>query len=145
MRPEFGAGEQPGGDKPIGELIRDLYQDFSILVDRQVALVKEEAKSTARTAGRAGAVLAAGGLIGLVGFIYLMLACVYALALVMPAWGGALIVGGVLAVAGAIAIMVGVRRLQAITEPLPESRETLREDRAWAREELRELRREVRG
>ncbi len=136
---------KPESDKPIGELVRELYQDFTTMIDRQIALAKHEAAAAVRSAGQGAAVLAVGGIVGLVGFVYLMLAAVFALSRVMPGWAAALLVGGILTVIGAVAAAGGVRRLRVLTRPLPGTRETLREDQAWAREEARELRREIRG
>jgi hypothetical protein len=132
-------------DKPMGELIRELYQDVSMMIDRQIALAKHEVSATAATAGRGVAVIAGGALVGLVGFIYLMLAAVYGLARVMPDWAAALIVGGVLAIVGGVCAYAGIKRLKAVTQPLAETRETLREDAEFAKEEARDLAREIRG
>lgn len=134
-----------GPDRPIGELLGELYRDFSTMVDRQIALARHEAATAAQSAGRGIAILAAGGVVGLVGLIYLMLAVVYALGRVMPEWAAALLVGAVLAIGGGVAVASGLERLRALTRPLSETRETLREDREWARERARELGREVRG
>ncbi len=130
-------------EKSIADLLRDLYQEFATMVDRQLALAKAEAAGAAEAAGRGVAVIAAGGVVVLVGFIYLMLALVFALSRAMPGWAAALIVGGVLGVAGAIAVRAGVARLRAVGRLLPETRQTLRQDQAWAREEARELKREI--
>ncbi len=138
------SGQDTPAERSIADLLRDLYQEIATMIDRQVALAKAEAASTAETAGRGVAVVAAGGVVAMVGFIYLMLAIVFALSRVMPGWAAALVVGAVLAAIGGAAAMAGIRRLRALRQPMPETRETLREDGAWAREEAREIRREIR-
>jgi hypothetical protein len=136
---------RPDEEKPIGELLREVYQDAMTMVDRQIVLAKLEARQAAAAVGRGAAIVAAGALVGLVGFIYLMLALVYGLSRVMPDWAAAGLVGLVLAAAGGIAIWLGADRLKALTQPLPETRETLREDAQFAKEEAREFAREIRG
>jgi hypothetical protein len=134
--------EEPD-DRSIGELLRDLYQDTMTMVDRQIALAKREAVTAAQAVGRGVAIIGAGALVGLVGFIYLMLALVYGLSRVMPDWAAAGLVGLVLAIAGGVAVALGARRLKALSEPLPETRETLREDVQFARQEARELKERI--
>ena len=136
---------RPDEEKPIGELLREVYQDAMTMVDRQIALAKLEARQAAAAAGRGVAIVAAGALVGLVGFIYLMLAAVYGLSRVMPDWAAAGLVGLVLLALGGIAAAVGASRLKAAAQPLPETRETLREDAQFARQEARDLAREIRG
>jgi hypothetical protein len=136
--------EEPD-DRSIGELLREVYQDAMTMVDRQIALAKSEARAAVQAAGRGAAIIGAGALVGLVGFIYLMLAVVYGLSRVMPDWAAAGLVGLVLAVAGGVAIWLGARQLKAAAQPLPETRETLREDAQFARQEAREFAREIRG
>jgi uncharacterized membrane protein YqjE len=145
MKPEHRMPGRHDTDKPIGELLRELYQDVSMMIDRQIALAKHEASAAANAAGKGVAVIAAGALVGLVGFIYLMLAAIYALSRVMPDWAAALVVGLVLAGIGAACAMAGVKKLRAVTQPLPETRETLKEDAGFAKEEARDLAREIRG
>jgi hypothetical protein len=137
--------QRPEGpnDRSIGELLREVYEDATTMVERQIALAKVEARNAAVSVGKGVAILAAGALVGLVGFIYLMLALVYGLSRVMPDWAAAGLVGLVLAAAGGVAIWLGADRLKALTQPLPETRETLREDAQFAKEEARELKERI--
>jgi uncharacterized membrane protein YqjE len=137
--------QRPEGpdDRSIGELLREVYQDATTMVERQIALAKVEARNAVVAVGRGVAIVAAGALVGLVGFIYLMLAVVYGLSRVMPDWAAAGLVGLVLAAVGGIAIWLGAKRLKALAQPLPETRETLREDAQFAKEEAREFKERI--
>jgi putative superfamily III holin-X len=76
-------------------------------------------------------VAAAAGLLGLGA---LGAGLVLSLALVMPAWGAALVVALASALVAGLAAMAGARTMRRNLPPIPEQAiETLREDLDWAR------------
>jgi len=73
--------------------------------------------------GFGAAMFGGGGVVALYGVAAVLAAVILLLAKVMPAWGGALIVGGVLlAITGTLAAL-GRRQLKRATPPVP--RETV--------------------
>ena len=65
---------------------------------------------------------------------FLLLMIVYALALVVPSWAAALIVGAALAVVASVMLMAGVGRFKQI-HPTPERTvETIKENVEWAKQ-----------
>ncbi|MCS0603252.1 phage holin family protein [Streptomyces sp. LP11] len=92
------------GHPSTGELVGRATEQLSRLLRQEVALAKEELAEKGRRAGRGGGLLGAAGAVGYVGLIVLAGAATAALALVLPVWAAALIVGAVfLAVAGVLA------------------------------------------
>ena len=93
-----------------------------------------------RDPGRGGqgeildAVTGAGAVTAIFAIFFLLLMIVYALALVVPRWTAALIVGAALAVVANVMLTVGVRRFKQI-HPNPERTvETLKENVEWAKQ-----------
>jgi len=125
----------------IGALLAGVVKDLQELVRAEIALAKTEMKEDAQVAGKAVGAMVVGGLIGLVGFVFLMGAAMWALALVLPLWASALIVGGVLAAVAAALAMWGKKELAA-TDLAPERTiETLKEDQRWARRQISSVKR----
>lgn len=80
----------------LGDTLRDLVRG-------EVELVKAELKEEASQVGKAGGMLAGGGLLGVTGFMFLMFGVTHLLARKMPLWFSATLVGsGMMAVAAAL-------------------------------------------
>jgi len=103
-------------------------------VRSEVRLAKTEFKEEAAKAKDSAVFLAAGTVAGIFAVAFLLLAIVYALALVMPSWAAAFIVGGVLAITTGVACTVGLKRLKQI-HPTPEHTvESIKENVEWAKQ-----------
>lgn len=130
-RSEAGADER----ESLGELIAETTRDISALLRTEVELAKTEIKEEVAQAGRAGAMIGAGGLIGYLALLLLLLAAAWAIAEAIAPWAGLLIVGIVTAVVAAVLITAGRKKLAAV-EAAPNTIETLQEDVQWARQQL---------
>jgi len=119
------------------DLIRHLIDNLSSLLDREVEMVKVEARETAIETARGAGMLIVGGVLGLLAVTCLVVAAILALALVVPGWLAALIGFGVFGLAAAIVLLLGRGELEAAKErPFSRTRETIREDVEWARQRL---------
>ncbi|TDD68824.1 phage holin family protein [Actinomadura rubrisoli] len=111
-------GEHDG--QGTGELVRQATQQVSELMRAELRLAVAELKDKGRHAGTGAGLFGGAGLVSLYGVGVLLAAAVAALALVLPVWASALIVGAVLlAVAGVLA-MLGRRQTAQATPPKPE-------------------------
>ena len=108
----------PHAEKSTSELVRDLTDQVSHLARTEVTLAVRELKGKAKHAGLGAAVAGAGGLLAFYGGAVLIAACVLLLALVLPAWGAALIVAGVLFAAAGVAVLVARKELRQ-SAPMP--------------------------
>lgn len=138
---ETSARAAPGDRESIGELISGLLQDLQELVRGEVRLARTELRDDAMRAGRGAATIAAGALVGVTGFIFLMLGVTYLLNKTMQMWIAAAIVGAVLAVIAAVLVQVGRGRLQAGNFTPEQTIETLKEDQEWAKRQMNSVRR----
>lgn len=125
----------------IGSLIAGLLKDLQDLVRAEVQLAKTELKEDATAAGRGIGFIAGGGLIGLVGFIFLMLALTYFLNRWLAEWLSALLVGAVLVGIAAILFFNGRDKLSAASLTPDQTIATLKEDQEWAKQQINSVKR----
>ena len=130
------APDNGAGGTGIGPLIAGLLQDLQDVVRAEIQLAKTELKEEATAAGRGLAAIAAGAVVGLVGFLVLMLAVAYLLAVWLPLWVAAGIVGLALLVVAAILALSGKRALSAANLKPEQTLESLKEDAAWASRQI---------
>lgn len=120
----------------IGELIGAATRDMSELLRKEVELAKVELKEEAAAAGKAGALLGAGGVLGFQALLLFFFAVAWGLAELIPAWVGFLIVAIVVGVIATVVGLMGKEKLQDLTPPIPNTVETLQEDAQWAKQQL---------
>lgn len=132
-----------GGEEGIGSLVSDLIADLQGIVRGEVRLAKAELREDAMTIGRGAGMLAAGAFLGLVGFTFLMLAVAYVLyeELDLDRWLAVGIVALVLLVLAAILALVGKGRLSAANLKPEQTIESLKEDQAWAKQQINSVKR----
>lgn len=116
------------------ELVGLLAGRATRLAEKQVELIKAEVRADVRAEIRAAIGLGIAAVLAIVAISLLFVAAALALALVMPAWGAALVMAGVALLAGAIAGLIGWRR--RVVSPMKQTRAALKETLQWAREQL---------
>jgi len=99
-------------DRSLGELVGDLSRETRTLVRQEVALAKTELTQTATEVGKDVGFLAVGGAVAYAGFLAILAAIILALALVLPWWLAAAIVGVVVAGVGGALMSKGLAALK---------------------------------
>ena len=123
-------------NRSLGQVISDLLGDISTLFRQEVQLAKAEMSQKASRAAKDAVGVIIGAVVALLGVIVLIWSLIYGLALYMPLWLAALIVGGVLTLIGAIVLMNGIKDIKDI-EPAPKRTvKTLKEDAEFAKEQI---------
>jgi hypothetical protein len=120
--------------RPLGEVLRRLSNDVSLLVRQEVELAKAELAEKARSAASGVALFGGAAVVALCAMGAVTAFLVLALALVLPAWAAALVVA--LALAGVAILLVALarQRLARAGKPVPEQTiETVKEDLEWAK------------
>ncbi len=126
-------------DEPIGDLLKTVKEEGATLVGQEFKLAKAEMTGKAKDIGVGAGMFGGAGYVAYLATIALMIAIVFALAEVMPAWLAALIVAVVLgAVAGVLALK-GKKKIQDAGPPIPEQTvesvkqtiETVKEEAKW--------------
>jgi uncharacterized membrane protein YqjE len=121
-------------DQSLPDLIGRLSSDFGELVTTQVELAKVEIKEEVAKAGKGAGMLGGGAVAGLLALTLLSFAAAWGLAEVMAEGWAFLIVGAIWAVTAAALFMSGRNRLTTV-EPVPETRESIKEDITWAKQQ----------
>ncbi|HEX2150567.1 MAG TPA: phage holin family protein [Stellaceae bacterium] len=124
-------------ERSLTTLLSDVAGETVELVRQELALFKAELQEKLSKAGIGAALVGAGALIAYSGWLFLLLAAVYALALVVPAWAAALIVGALVLGIGGVLALIGKSRLRADALTPERSMRSLREDQAWIKERFR--------
>lgn len=125
-------------ERPVGELFQDLAQEARTLVTLELALARAEMSEKAAKMGKSASVIAAGGFIAYAGFLAILAAVVIVLADLIPAWLAALLVGIVVAIIGYALIQKGMNDMKSQSLAPKQTIETLKEDRDFVREGMRE-------
>lgn len=124
-------------DRSIGELLGDLYRGASQVISLEIELAKTEMSQKASRVGKNVGFLAAGGAIAYAGFLALIFAAIAGLAVVMPTWLAALLVGLVVAAIGGVLVWSGLKTLQQESVAPQRTIQTLKEDQEWMRDQTR--------
>jgi uncharacterized membrane protein YqjE len=131
-------GSEDPRQQSLGELMKQLADQTSRLVRNEVRLAKAEMTEKAQTYGRAGAMLGAAAVVGLLAGIALTMFLIYLLELALPLWAAALIVTVVYGVVGFALFMAGKKKLDEARTPVPEQTvESVKEDVRWLRTQTR--------
>jgi len=128
--------EIAGPPDGYGTLITGVIKDVQDLLRAEVRLAKTELKEDASGIGKGVAFIAGGAVVGLVGFVFLMLAVTYLLDKVVDRWIAAAIVGLALVAIAAIVALTGKKQLSAANLKPDQTIETLKEDQEWAKQQI---------
>jgi uncharacterized membrane protein YqjE len=131
MASEHGTTVKPE-DRPVAELMRDLSNQTTMLVRKEIELAKVELAEKGKKAGAGAGMFGGAGLFGFYTVAGLTATFILALSTAMAPWLAALIVtvvyGGV---AGVLALQ-GRSKVQQATPPVPERAvDSTKEDVAW--------------
>jgi uncharacterized membrane protein YqjE len=122
------------GDRSLSGVLQDIIRNVQEIVRSEVHLAKTEILEEAAKAKSSTLLLGAGAVTAIFAMLFFLLMIVYTLALVVPSWAAALIVGAVLAMAASVMLRAGVSRFKQI-HPTPERTvETIKENVEWAKQ-----------
>ena len=127
-------GQNDGRDRPIAELMKELSDQTTTLVRKEIELAKRELAEKGNRAAAGAGMFGGAGLFGFFAFGALTAAAVLGLATVLPAWLAGLIVAVVYgAIAGVLALR-GKTQIKQATPPLPEQAvDSTKEDLEWVK------------
>ena len=126
-------GGRPVDDQSLGELVATVSRDLSVLVNREMELVKAELSADIKRAGLGAGFLGGGGFLAYFGALFISVAAAFGLHGVGLGLGWSfLIVAGVyFALAGTLAMM-GVKSMKQVGPPR-RTITTVKDDLKWVR------------
>jgi uncharacterized membrane protein YqjE len=120
-------------EQSVGDLLKQLSQETTTLVRKELELAKAEVTEKGKQAGVGAGMFGGAGVAGLLALGSLTAFLIALLATAMEVWIAALIVTVLwAAVAGVLALM-GRNKVQDATPPVPQTVETIKEDVQWAK------------
>jgi Putative Actinobacterial Holin-X, holin superfamily III len=139
MNESGGNGSANRDDRSMAELVRQLSEQSSELARKEVELAKAEMEIKARRLGMGAGAFGGAGILGLFAFGALTAAAILALATAMDAWLAALVVGVVYAAIAGVMALVGRRKVQEGSPPIPErAADSVKEDVETAKRSAKE-------
>jgi Putative Actinobacterial Holin-X, holin superfamily III len=115
-------------DMTTRELAAQLGEQMSQLVKDEIALAKAETFASARQGARGGGMFSGAALTGLTGWLALVAAAIAGIALALPVWAAALIIGAALAACAGVLARLGIRCFKRGTPPLKMTADSIRDD-----------------
>ncbi len=102
-----------------GELVKMMTEQVSVLIKDELKLAQLEMTSKGKQAAVGAGMFGTSGVVALYGVGCLLACAIIAISGVVAAWLAALIVGAALLAAAGCAALLGQRRLQRATPPVP--------------------------
>lgn len=121
----------------LGELFAELSRESTTLVRQEIQLAKTEMTQKASRLGKDIGFLVVGGAVIYAGVLAILAALILLLAMVIPAWVSALLVGGVVAGIGYGMVQKGRQALTHEDLAPRETVEELKESAEWAKEQTK--------
>ena len=121
-------------DASASELVKQLSEQTSRLVQQEMELAKAELSEKGKQAGIGAGLFGGAGVFGLYALGSLTAAAIAALGLAMDTWLAALIVAVIWAAVAGVMALLGRTRMQKSAPPIPEqSVESVKEDVQWTK------------
>jgi len=125
-----------GAKRPFGVVVASAVDGFRMLLRQHAELAKLEATAAASIRAQGAGMMAVAAVLALFAVGFGGAAGAAALALVMPTWAANLIVAVVFAAATGALMLVGRRAMRTAPTGTERTRETLKEDARWARQQI---------
>jgi uncharacterized membrane protein len=127
----------PVDNRSSREIVQDLVENVQEILRSEVRLAKAEITQEAKKAARGAAISAGGAILAIFALGLLLWTAVYALALALPGWAAALIVGVLVGIAAGVMLAAGRARLKQV-HPKPETTiRSVKENVQWLKNQTR--------
>ena len=127
----------PQTQRSVPEVLQDIVGNLQDIIRSEFRLAKAEIKEEASKAARPAAAFGVGLISGIYGIGFMLLAAVYGLSTVMPAWLAALLVGIILAIVAGAFIGSGREKLKRINLIPDKAIKSLEENVEWSKHQIK--------
>ncbi len=125
-------------DRPIGELMKRLGEELSLLIRQELALAKAEIIEKSKVAGAGAGMLSGAAVVGLLALGAFTAFLILALSTQMHAWLAALLVTIVYGAVAGVLAMTGKKKIEEASPLVPEQTvDTVKEDVQWAKTRIK--------
>lgn len=123
-------------DRSISAVLQDIVRDIQEIVRSEVRLAKTEVRAELTKTRSASLLIALGAASGIFSTLFALMAMVYALSLVIPAWLAALCVAAGIGVVAVVTTIAGLRRFKTINAA-PKTVASMKENIEWAKQQIK--------
>ena len=128
-------------DRPLAELLRDLSDQTSTLVRKEIELAKVELTSKGKRAGAGAGMFGGAGALGFYALGAFTAGLIILLGTAIAPWLAAIVVALVYALVAGVLALTGKKQVERATPPLPEqATESVKEDVQWTKARARAAR-----
>ena len=128
-------------ERPTAELLRDLSEQTSTLIRKEIELAKVELTAKGKKAATGAGMFGGASLFGVFAFGALTACLILALATFLAGWLAALIVSVVYAAIAGVLALRGRTQVKQATPPLPEQAvDSTKEDLEWVKAKAKSAR-----
>jgi hypothetical protein len=131
------ANRDPGNgarDRPTAELMKELTDQTTTLVRKEIELAKAELAEKGKTAGVGAGMFGVAGLFGVGAFAAVTTCLIWALSTALAGWLAALIVAVVYAAIAGVLALRAKKSIQQAGPPVPKRAvDSTKEDLAWVK------------
>ena len=121
-------------ERPTGDLLKELSDHTTVLVQQEIALAKAELAEKGKKAGIGAGMFGGAGLFGVFAFAALTTCIIAVLESPLSLWLAALIVAVVYAAVAGLLALQGRNKVKEAVPPVPEqATESVKEDVQWAK------------
>jgi hypothetical protein len=125
-------------NRGLGELLSELSRETATLIRQEVALARSELRLSLSRLGRHAVLIGVGGALAYAGLLAVVAACILALVRVgLAPWAASLIGGIVVLGIGYVLIQQGVSALRRDQLTPAQTVETMKENAAWVKNQMR--------
>jgi uncharacterized membrane protein YqjE len=119
-------------ERPTADLLRELSEQTTTLVRKEIELAKVELAEKGKRAGAGAGMFAGAALLGAFAFGAVTACLILALATAIAPWLAALVVGVVYAAIAGVLALTGRKQVRKATPPVPEQAvDSTKEDLEW--------------
>lgn len=130
-------GIAPAAQKrPLGEVVASVADGFRTLIRKHAELAKVEIAEAASARAVGAGMFAGAAVVGMYALGFIAAAVAAGLAVILPVWAAILIVAVLLSLAAGVLAMAGRRALRTAPAAGERTRETLKEDARWAKQQI---------
>jgi cytochrome c biogenesis protein CcdA len=127
----------PQTQRSVPEVLQDIVSNLQEIIRSEFLLATTELKEEAKQAAKPVTTFGMGLLFGIYGMGFLLLAATYALALVLPVWLAALLVGTGLATVALALMSSSGKKLKRINPTPDKTIQSLEENVRWAKHHIK--------
>ena len=137
MADRSGVAAHTEGNESTRDILQDVLRDVTNILRAEVRLARVELRDDMKSAGRSAGMFGGAAVCGLLGGMSLVTCVIAALALAMPVWLAALILAVFLGCIAFGMYLGGRSRLREARPPLEETRQKVRSDYQWLKQQTR--------